>query len=68
MYLFVSVVLFAGFVGNVLLGSMTGKPLLGNIGELLLLIGVSVSFVAAILSAERARTLKEDNQNQTHSG
>ena len=55
MYLAVALVLLLGFAGNVLMGSLGNRPLLGNVGELLLLIGVSVFFVAAVLIAERDR-------------
>ena len=55
MYLVIALVLLLGFAGNVLMGSLGTRPLLGNVGELLLLIGVSVFFVAAVLIAERDR-------------
>ena len=53
MFLWVSIGLFALFVGNILLGSMNGQPLIGDVSEMLLLVAASVFFVAAILKAER---------------
>ena len=68
MYLIAAFVLFLCFIGNVLLGSMGEGPLLGNVGELLLLIGVSVFFVAAVLLAERRRVHPEapDDETEPH--
>ena len=54
MYLAATIVLFLAYLGNVLLGSSGGNPLLGEVGEALLLLGVAVCFVIAILRAERA--------------
>ncbi|QDG79360.1 hypothetical protein [Labrenzia sp. PHM005] len=44
--------LFAVFVINVSMGSITGTALLGIVGEMLLLLAASVSFVVAILKRE----------------
>ena len=54
MYLAATIVLFLAYLGNVLLGSRGSDPLLGEVGEALLLLGVAVCFVIAILRAERA--------------
>jgi hypothetical protein len=45
-------VLFAVFVINVSIGSFGGSPFLGNVGEMLLLLAVSIVFVAAVLRGE----------------
>ncbi len=59
MYLVISGCLFLLFIGNIVLGSWQGKALLGDVGEMLLLSAVSISFVVAILHAERQSTDKE---------
>lgn len=53
MYLALSVLLFALFTANVVAGSMRGTPFIGDVGEMLLLLGASIAFVAAIDRAER---------------
>ena len=55
MYLLISAAFFAVYVGNVLLGSLGGTSPFGNVGELLLLVCAVLSFVVAILQAERQR-------------
>jgi hypothetical protein len=54
--------LLAGFVTNVALGAAAGQPPLGNVAELLLLLGAAAAFTVAILRAEarakRAGTLR----------
>lgn len=52
MYLGLSFLIFVLYVGHVVLGSFWGISLVGDIGELLLLICTSVLFVVAILHAE----------------
>ncbi|MEP1931037.1 MAG: hypothetical protein ABJJ37_07150 [Roseibium sp.] len=44
--------LLAVFVVNVSMGSFGSSPFLGTVGEMLLLLAVSVTFVAAILQRE----------------
>ncbi|MEJ8472757.1 hypothetical protein [Roseibium algae] len=44
--------LFALFVVNVSLGSFGATPFLGIVGEMLLLVAVSVAFVAVVLKRE----------------
>ena len=53
MYLWVSIGLFSLFVGNVVTGSISGSPFLGDVSEMLLLALACIFFVAAILRAER---------------
>lgn len=53
MYLRIAFLTFVLFVGHVFIGSVWGTSLIGDIGELLLLICASVFFVVAILQAER---------------
>ena len=64
MYLAVTMVLFTAFFGNVLLGSLGGKAILGDVAEMLLLVAVSISFVATILRAERARLRETNNETK----
>jgi hypothetical protein len=52
MALILAGILVAIFVANVTFGSIDGQPPLGNVAELLLLIGASVAFVVAILEHE----------------
>ena len=61
MSLIVSIVLFVVFAANVAIGSFTGKPFLGDIGEMLLLLAASLAFVAAILAREASA--RKDSSN-----
>lgn len=61
MYLMVSLALFLLFTANVLKGSMTGAPFLGDVSEMLLLLAVSVSFVAAIIKAQQDENKSESD-------
>ncbi|WP_176445055.1 hypothetical protein [Maliponia aquimaris] len=53
MALLISALLFAGFVGDVVLGALTGKPVLSDVQSMLMLFGASIAFVVAILRRER---------------
>ncbi|MGB0866078.1 MAG: hypothetical protein ACPGSC_06185 [Granulosicoccaceae bacterium] len=53
MYLLTSIALFALFAANVLMGSLNDAAFLNDVSEMLLLLCVSIFFVAAILKAER---------------
>lgn len=65
MYLMFSALLLLAYLGNVIYGaSNAGQALLGNQGELLLLLGVSVTFVIAILRAERQRNATAEAQQE----
>jgi hypothetical protein len=56
MALILAGLLLAAFVTNVAFGAVEGNPPLGNVAELLLLIGAAIAFTVAILKAEaRAR-------------
>ena len=50
--------LFLAFVANVVLGAMTGTPILGDVSEMLVLFAASICFVAAILRREAAARKK----------
>jgi hypothetical protein len=52
MALILAGLLLGAFVANVAYGSIDGRPPLGNVAELLLLVGASVAFVTAILKHE----------------
>lgn len=52
MLLAIAAVLFVAFVLNVSIGSIGGTPLLGNVGEMMLLFGVSIAFTASVLKRE----------------
>lgn len=60
MPLALAAILFTVFVGNVFLGALTGSPVLGDIGEWLVLFAASVVFVAAILRREAAEKNSTD--------
>lgn len=49
----IAVVLFAIFLGNVIVGSMRRGVLLNDVGEMLALFGACVFFVFAVLIRER---------------
>lgn len=51
-------VLFIVFVGNVVIGAVTGSPIFGDVPEMLILFAASVCFVAVILRREGATTGK----------
>ncbi|WP_421984213.1 hypothetical protein [Roseibium sp.] len=59
MLLALAAVLFAAFVINVSIGSIGGTPLLGNVGEMILLFAVSISFTAAVLKREAKKRTGE---------
>ena len=65
MYLAATIVLLLAFLGNVLLGSLGGGAPLDDVGELLLLVGVSVSFTVTILRAEHARRRDGDPERSS---
>ncbi|CTQ51862.1 hypothetical protein LP7551_00378 [Roseibium album] len=59
MLLALASVLFAVFVINVSIGSFGGSPFLGNVGEMLLLLAVSIVFVAAVLRGEADEKIRQ---------
>jgi hypothetical protein len=54
MALVISGLFMLAFVTNVVLGAFTAQAPVGDVGEMLLLLGSSVAFVAAILIREAA--------------
>lgn len=52
MALTLAVVFFAAFVANVIVGSIGNAPIVGDVGEMLLLLAASASFVVGILKRE----------------
>lgn len=66
--LLITAALFSAFIVNVTLGAFGGTPILGDVGEMLLLLAASVTFVIAILEAEAAAKDKKrqsDNPGRT---
>ena len=63
MFLIMATLLFAAFALNVAMGSFGVSPVLGDVGEMLLLFAASLAFVAAVLKREAAA--KEDNNQKT---
>lgn len=59
MALVISGLFMLAFVSNVALGAFTAKAPVGDVGEMLLLVGACVAFVAAILVREA-----QENQNK----
>lgn len=53
--------LFIVFFANVVLGALTGSPILGDVPEMLILFAASICFVAAILRRE-AEARSTDNK------
>jgi len=61
MALLVAGILVIAFVANVAIGSINGNPIVGNVPEMLMLLGASIFFVIAILKREADRD--KTNQN-----
>ena len=55
MFLLLSLLLFVAFASNVAIGAATGTPIIGDIGEMLVLFSASAVFVVAILKKEADR-------------
>ncbi len=64
MTLGIASLLFAAFVGNVLLGATTGAPILGDLGEMVVLFIASGFFVAGILGREREAIQSGNDQTR----
>jgi hypothetical protein len=45
-------ILLAAFIGNVILGATSNSAILGNVGEMLVLLTASIMFVTGILKKE----------------
>ena len=54
MYLWLAAALFAAFVANVAHGAATARPVLGDVGEMLVLLAASIAFTIAVLRREAA--------------
>lgn len=52
MAFFAAAILLAAFTGNVVLGASSNSAILGNVGEMLLLLSASILFVIGILKKE----------------
>nr|WP_296375567.1 hypothetical protein [Yoonia sp.] len=52
MRLFGALILFCVFIANVFLGATGGSQFLGDVAEMLVLMGTAVMFVVAILKSE----------------
>ncbi|MEM8730495.1 MAG: hypothetical protein AAGF79_11305 [Pseudomonadota bacterium] len=63
MFLVLSIALFAIFAVNVGIGSAGNTPVLGDVGEMLLLFAAVLVFVVAILKRETAEKKKAE-QNE----
>jgi hypothetical protein len=58
MYLVASLLAFVVFAANVALGAFWGSAILGDVGEMLVLLAASALFVVAILKKEADRDRK----------
>ncbi len=56
----VAFILLAAFTANVVIGAVGDGPLVGNVAEMLVLLGASVAFVTGILQREQ-RDKKDEN-------
>lgn len=55
MLLIASLIVFAAFFANVALGAFADAAVLGDVGEMLVLLGATILFVVAILQKEADR-------------
>lgn len=62
MMLAIAAVLFAAFVGDVLMGALAGTSILNDVQEMLMLFASSIAFVAAILAREKKSKEKSNAQ------
>jgi len=63
MALIVAGLLVIAFVANVAIGSVAGNPIVGNVPEMLMLLGASICFVITILKKEAERDETKQNQD-----
>ena len=59
----IAAALLVAFTGNVVIGAVTGTPIVGNVSEMIMLFSASIAFVAGILMREAAA--KKANENDT---
>ena len=64
MFLVLAIAFFSLFVGHVVIGSISGASLVGDVGELIILICASITFVIAILDAEKKEKLRNHSSQQ----
>ena len=64
MFLVLAIAFFSLFVGHVVIGSISGVSLVGDVGELIILICASITFVIAILDAEKKAKLRSHSSQQ----
>ena len=62
MALIIAALFVLGFVANVVIGSMTGTPIVGDVAEMCLLFAGSIAFVVAILKRE---AVEKDSTNSS---
>jgi hypothetical protein len=48
----IALILFLAFTANVAIGAIGDGPIVGNVGELIVLLAASISFVVGILQQE----------------
>lgn len=60
MALIVAIILFGLYVGNVVLGAVSGAPILDDVQEMVLLFAAAIAFTAAILQREAAEKNRQD--------
>lgn len=61
MFLIASIVVFAVYFANVVMGAFANSAFLGDVSEMLVLFAASILFVVAILKREAARNSKRGN-------
>lgn len=60
MFLAASIVTFVIYFANVALGAFANAAVLGDLGEMLVLLAASILFVVAILQKEAAQSKNKD--------
>lgn len=58
MFVFLSLILFATFLANVLMGAFGASQFMGDVGEMLVLLAATACFVVMILQREAAEKNK----------
>lgn len=65
MALIIAALLVTVFVANVVIGSVAGDPILGNVAEMLLLFAASGCFVFTVLKKEAEAKKSTEKQDQS---
>ncbi len=68
MFAVVGAVLFAIFIGNVVIGAFGGTQFLDDVREMLVLFAASLAFVVLILQREAAAKSNENDMNEPKGG